>query len=880
MSQQKWKTALMSLGPGMITAALVFGPSKITITSMLGATFGFDMLWIVVVAIFFMIIFTSMSSRIGLATKESLLTTISRKWGRGAGIVIGICVFLVTASFQAGNSIGTGLSVAEATHTKPAIWVIVFTGLAIALLFFRSFYKILEKIMIALIVLMLFAFVTTLLLSRPSVPEMAAGLTPSIPTGSWKLVIAFMASCFSIVGASYQAYLVQERRKLRPDLKQTGRESIPGMLILGLMSAMVMICAAAVLHSKGVKISSATDMAKALAPIFGEYATALFLAGLFGASFSSLIGNATLGGTLLGDALGYGGQLNSKMVRFLIALIMIIGAIIALAFGKLPLELIVLAQAVTIFVVPVIGIALYVLANDREIMGELRNKPFSNIAGALGLLIMIGLAISNVQTLLQPKESKTASAAPVLEPLELDSTMAGTSTVITDLNVPWEIAWGPDGQIWFTEQSGTVSKVDPQTGQKKILLTIPEVYRQRSLGLLGMAIHPDKKLPYVFVDYTHKKNDSVIVSRLVRYTYTADTLKEPLLLLEVPGNTGHNGSRVAVSPDGKVILSTGDAAHSAHAQDTGSLSGKTLRLNIDGTVPADNPIPGSFVWSRGHRNIQGLAFTPDGHFFAAEHGDATDDEINLIRKGANYGWPDIQGLADLPEEKLYGRQTTVTTPLRAWTPVIAPAGIDYYNSDKIPEWKNAILLVTLKTASLRALRLNETKDSIIDEKVYLQNKFGRLRDLCISPDGDLYLATSNRDWNPGKGFPHEHDDRIIKVTPTGQRMQMNRPQLAAVKALAPGEQLYVSYCASCHKEGGEGVAGSFPALRENEQVKGDRKTLINTVLQGKKSKQPEQMPAFAFLSDQQLADVLTYVRTAWGHHAGDITASQIAKARQ
>lgn len=865
----------------MITAALVFGPSKITITSMMGATYGFELLWIVAVAIFFMIVFISISSRIGIATQESLLTTISRKWGKGAGIVIGVCVFLVTASFQAGNSIGTGLSIGEATHTKPVLWTIVFTAIAIALLFFRAFYRILEKIMIALIVLMLFAFITTLLLSKPSVPDMAAGLVPSVPTGSWKLVIAFMASCFSIVGASYQAYLVQERRKLRPDVQQTGRESVPGMLILGLMTAMVMICAAAVLHTKGIKISSATDMAKALTPIYGEYATALFLAGLFGASFSSLIGNATLGGTLLGDALGFGGQLNSKAVRGLIALIMIIGATIAVMFGKLPLELIVLAQAVTIFVVPVIGIALYLLANDRKIMGDLKNNLFSNIAGAIGLLIMIGLAISNAQMLLQPKSSTTAAAAPVMEELPLDSTMAGISTVVSDLNVPWEITWGPDDQIWFTEQSGTISKVDPQSGRKKVLLTIPEVYRRRSLGLLGMAIYPDKKQPFVFVDYTHKRKDSVIVSRLVRYTYTADTLKDPLLLLEVPGNTGHNGSRVAISTDGKVILSTGDAAHATHAQDTGSLSGKTLRLNTDGTVPDDNPVHGSFVWSRGHRNIQGMVFTPDGRFFCAEHGDATDDEVNLIRKGGNYGWPDIQGLVDLPSEKQYSGRVPVVTPLRAWTPVIAPAGIDYYYADKIPEWKNALLLVTLKTASLRVLRLNNTKDAITEEKILLPKKFGRLRDLCVSPAGDVYISTSNRDWNPGEGFPLQHDDRIIRITATGRLTKESRASASVASAALPaGEALYEGYCASCHKTGGEGVAGTFPPLRSNTQVTGNPQTLIRTVLQGKKSAQAEQMPAFSFLNDQQVADVLTYIRTSWGHHATAVTAAQIERLRQ
>lgn len=172
-----------------------------------------------------------------------------------------------------------------------------------------------------------------------------------------------------------------------------------GIIILGLMSAIVLICAATVLHPKGIRVNSATDMAKALEPLFGKYASLLFLSGLFGASFSSLIGNATGGGTLLGDALGYGGQLNSKVVRYLIALVMLIGATIAIIFGKLPLELIVFAQSVTIFIVPLIGIAMYVVANDAQIMGTLKNTATVKLIGGIGLLILIVLGLMNIKEL-------------------------------------------------------------------------------------------------------------------------------------------------------------------------------------------------------------------------------------------------------------------------------------------------------------------------------------------------------------------------------------------------------------------------------------------------------------------------------------------------
>lgn len=383
----------------MITAALVFGPSKVTITSKLGADYGFDLLWIVVVAIFFMVVFTAMSARIGMASDDSFLTLIRRKWGKPAAVSAGTGVFLVAASFQAGNSIGIGISIAELFKSSPEPWIIGFNLFGISLLFFRSFYKVLEKIMIALIIIMLAAFLVTLFLSSPPVLQIAGGLVPKIPSGSFGLIIAFMASCFSVVGACYQSYLMQERRKIHPGEKQSGRDSFPGILILGIMSAIVMICAAAVLHPQHLPVNSGSDMAKVLEPLFGNYASAFFLIGLFGAAFSSLIGNASLGGTLMSDALGYGSSFNSRVVRGLIALVMTIGAIIAIVFGNLPIKLMIFAQSITILVVPFIGIALYFIANDEKIMKNLKNSSGVKIAGGLGLLILIGLAIRNVQTL-------------------------------------------------------------------------------------------------------------------------------------------------------------------------------------------------------------------------------------------------------------------------------------------------------------------------------------------------------------------------------------------------------------------------------------------------------------------------------------------------
>ncbi|MCE7056255.1 Nramp family divalent metal transporter [Algoriphagus sp. AGSA1] len=389
---------LKSLGPGIITAALVFGPSKMTITSKLGALYGYSTLWLVVVAIFFMLVFTDMGARIGLSSQETLLSQIRKKWGRTVGVIIGMGVFLVTTSFQAGNSIGVGIAVAEATGTSSWVWVLVFNLLGMSLLFFRSFYKTLEKLMIGLVGLMLLSFLTTVVMIKPDFAAIGSGLVPNVPIGSEAIMIAFVASCFSIVGAFYQTYLVQERNKSKGG-NTDKNTSITGIVLLGLMSAVVIICAAAVLYPQGIQVNSASEMSKALEPLFGSAAAYLFLAGLFGASFSSLIGNATVGGSLLGDAVGFGSGLSSGKVRGLIALVMVCGAGISLAFGKLPLELIIFAQSVTIFLVPFIGGAMYVVANDKKMMGDRVNNPFVKVSGAVGLLLLIALASWNFKAL-------------------------------------------------------------------------------------------------------------------------------------------------------------------------------------------------------------------------------------------------------------------------------------------------------------------------------------------------------------------------------------------------------------------------------------------------------------------------------------------------
>lgn len=458
-----------------------------------------------------------------------------------------------------------------------------------------------------------------------------------------------------------------------------------------------------------------------------------------------------------------------------------------------------------------------------------------------------------------------------------------TTVVATNLTVPWEIAWGPDNKIWIAEQEGLISRIDPSTGKKELLLKLTDVWKLRTSGLLGMALHSDmKKFPYIFLNYTIEK-DNKKQTRLVRYTWKNDTLIMPKILMEIPAALGHNGSRIAVHK-GLVYWATGDALSMVDSQNPLTPNGKILRMHVDGTVPKDNPIKDNPVWAWGFRNIQGMAFSTSGQLYTSEHGDTNDDEVNLILNNSNYGWPTVQGFADSDAESAFKKLNNTVDPLLAWTPTIGPAGLDYYASKKIPELTNSLLLVTLKGKSLRSLKLDSEGKKIVDEQVYFENKFGRIRDLCVSPAGDIYLATSNRDWNPVAGFPKPEDDRIIKIASLSKSNPQNL--LSSLPPGSKGETLYLQYCASCHKENGMGLKGVFPSLQNSQTIVLNPKNLITKILYGSKGpltindvSYEGAMPAFGFMKDEDLLDVLTYVRSLGSSHATPIDAKMIKQVR-
>ena len=357
-------------------------------------------------------------------------------------------------------------------------------------------------------------------------------------------------------------------------------------------------------------------------------------------------------------------------------------------------------------------------------------------------------AIFSVVVLITCKKSSSKSD----DNTQKDVTLTD-KVLVSNLSYPWEILWGPDSKLWITERGGKISRVDPATGAVTPLLTIGEVVSQGEGGLLGMVLHPDfGTTPEVFVAYNYLKSGTY-TKKIVKFTYNGTTLINPKILLDdIPASSVHNGTRLAISPDKKLYITSGDASISSRAQDKSSFAGKIQRINLDGSIPADNPIAGSPLWSFGHRNPQGLVFVND-RLYSSEHGNTTDDEINIIQKGRNFGWPNVEGFCSTGNEPAFCTTNNVVEPIFAWSPTIAPSGIDYYNNDAIPQWKNSLLLAVLKDSELLQIKLNTAGDKVEVVNTFYKNTYGRMRDVAISPDGKVYIITSNGS-----------NDKIIEVS--------------------------------------------------------------------------------------------------------------------
>jgi len=420
--------------------------------------------------------------------------------------------------------------------------------------------------------------------------------------------------------------------------------------------------------------------------------------------------------------------------------------------------------------------------------------------------------------------------------------------VVTGLDYPWQITWGPDGHLWVTERNGKrVSRVNPTNGSKIVLVEINEAYAKGSqLGLLGMALHP-KLLQhmgedYVYVAYTYlegAEGSGTRHAKIRRYTYDLSTqsLGKPLDIISgLPASNDHNSGRLKIGPDGKLYYTIGDqganqswnkcnvnramnlpSAADVSVRDWSLYQGKILRLNLDGSIPVDNPVIGSVrshVYSYGHRNAQGIVFAPTGKLYSSEHGPKTDDEVNLIRAGKNYGWPRVAGYIDNKAYSYDNWSAAKPTPCRSLQysavrtpaevprlkeisfvdanfvppiktfgtvdddfkferpdcsgascyPSIAPSSIEFYSSNTIPNWGNSLLIPSLKRGTVFRLKLSADGNSIVRDALEVWRTKNRYRDVAINPDGKrFYIVTDKEGENPGAILEFEYQTSKPRV---------------------------------------------------------------------------------------------------------------------
>ena len=314
-------------------------------------------------------------------------------------------------------------------------------------------------------------------------------------------------------------------------------------------------------------------------------------------------------------------------------------------------------------------------------------------------------------------------------------------TVKSKINTPWTLRFAPNGALYYTSRdAATLFALNIRSGDVTEFSGLPAVRVEGEAGLLGLALDPafgENHRVYMCYSYW---NGSTPNNRLSRFTLSGTKLGGELKLIDaMPGWSNHNGCRVVVAPDGThLFASMGDAAHTDNAQDITKLGGKTFRINLNGGIPADNPFPGSPVWSFGHRNPQGLAFQPEsGWLWSTEHGPDTNDEVNIIEKGMNYGWPLCLGTHPCPGLKNY--RPAIASFYEDRT--VAPSGATFYTGKAFPAWKGDFFFVTLKTG--RLYRLEPSGRGIKNTEILLDNPYGRLRDVTTGPDGFLYFSTDN-----------------------------------------------------------------------------------------------------------------------------------------
>ncbi|RIJ46984.1 divalent metal cation transporter [Maribellus luteus] len=387
---KKIKEFFRSLGPGFIVASAALGPGSITVASRIGSEHGYAFLWVIVPAGISMVAYASMALRFGVSNKDSILQSIASNYGRWFAGVIGISAFLSACSFQFGNNLGIGIAMEGISGVDERVWPFVFTPLGMLLVFWaKNLYKILEKLMVGMVMIMILAFFFNLVLAKPDPVQLASGFIPhSFALENLDIIAALVGTTFVLHGSIYQAYFAQDKGWKISSLKKGLTDTYMGIFVLAAVSILLITTSAAILHPQGIMVRSAADMAMQLESLFGSSAKIVFSIGLSAAAFSSLMVNAVMGGGLLSDGLGLGRSMNEKMPKVFTSVILLIGMLVAVFFKGDAVYALILASASSILAVPLIAAGIVLIMNNAKVMGKLKNNTWQNVLAILGFILI------------------------------------------------------------------------------------------------------------------------------------------------------------------------------------------------------------------------------------------------------------------------------------------------------------------------------------------------------------------------------------------------------------------------------------------------------------------------------------------------------------
>lgn len=402
---------LKHIGPGLVTACVVIGPGSILTSSKVGATDGYTRGWVVLVACFFMMVYTTLAARLGVATTQSTCSLVAQRAGRWLAVLIGASVFFIASAFQFGNNLGvhsafaTYIDFEDRSVLVKALPVLVFNALSLAFLFgFRNLYRMLERLMATFVGIMLIAFAVNLFFAKPDPGDLVAGFVPGIGPRSEEGInielLGLVGTTFVIAAAFYQSYLVRFRGWTRNQLKDGLLDSRVSAGIMAVITLMIVSTSAAVFYGKldgpvDEELADVSAVANQLKPAFGEKGRILFCIGLFSAAYSSFLVNSMIGGFILADGLGLGSTPDDRWPRIFTALALLAGmnvALVNILLGGDTVPAIVAAQAVTVLAAPLVAGVLWWLTNRHDVMGELKSGPLLNLLAAVGFLLLLGIA--------------------------------------------------------------------------------------------------------------------------------------------------------------------------------------------------------------------------------------------------------------------------------------------------------------------------------------------------------------------------------------------------------------------------------------------------------------------------------------------------------